>query len=145
MVRNVLLVAVGLAAFAALAASCGDLGDAPSGGALRASSASVTVPAGGSTTVTILGGNPPYVIARAPDPVLASASLVNNADLTGSLRISAPTSASVGGSTSVKVKDTEANGAVPDGPSSGENEIEIPITIGVASSGMPVVVPGGGR
>ena len=144
MIRNALLLAVALASVAALAASCGDLGDESPGGALRASSPSVTVPPGGTATVTIQGGNPPYVVQEAPDPALASANLVNNADRTGSLRITAPTSASVGGSTSVKVKDTEADHGATDAPLHGENEIEIPITIGVASPGAPVVVPGGG-
>lgn len=138
--RTVLLVLVALASVAALAAGCGDLGDqpqSPAGGGLSASAASVTLPPGGSRNVTISGGNPPYTVDEQPDPAVAGAALTNNADRTGTLRITAPSTATVGGATSVKIKDTEITSGT------GENEIRIPITI--ASTGTAILVGGGPR
>lgn len=106
--------------------SCKDMGRVPAVPVLGASSLSVTLSPGGSTTVTINGGNPPYVISRQPDASLATASLTNNANGTGSLTIQATTS-NVSGTTSVRVKDTDADDS-PSGSAS-ENEIEIEIRI----------------
>jgi hypothetical protein len=140
MARTVLLVLVALASVAALAAGCGDLGDelqSPAGGGLTATPASVTLPPGGSRDVTINGGNPPYTVDERPDTAVAGAALANNADRTGTLRITAPSTATVGGATSVTIKDTEITSGA------GENEIRIPITI--ASPGTAILVGGGPR
>jgi hypothetical protein len=143
MVRTILVLAVVLASLAAIAAGCGDLGKDPAGGPLVPSVASVTLAPGGSRTVTLTGGNPPYAVAEYPNAALAAASLTNNADRSGSLLITAPSSATVGGSTFVKVKDTEPAEGVSGGPLTSENEITIPITI--ASAGMPVLIGGPDR
>lgn len=128
MAKRVLVVIVALAAVILLGQSCKDLGDAIGRPALVASTFSVTLTPGGQATVTISGGNPPYSISRQPDPLLATATLTNNADGTGTLVIQAA-SGSVSGTTSVKVKDSDTHDSFPDAPLHEENEIEIEIRV----------------
>lgn len=107
--------------------SCKDLGDLtrlP----LTASASTVTLIPGGQAIVTISGGNPPYSISRQPDPLLATATLANNADRTGSLVIQAA-SGGVSGTTSVKVKDSDTHDSPTDALFHEENEIEIEIRV----------------
>ena len=107
--------------------SCKDMGSAPPTPALSAATLSVTLIPGGQTTVTIRGGNPPYAISRQPAASIASATLINNANGSGTLTIQA-SNQNISGTTSVKVKDAEVHGA-NDSPDHGENEIEIAIQV----------------
>ncbi|HXG00901.1 MAG TPA: hypothetical protein VNL69_08945 [Bacteroidota bacterium] len=117
-----------IALVALLGFSCKDIGHTPGIPPLVASALSVTLNPGEQTTVTISGGNPPYSISEHPDSQLATASLTNNADGTGSLLIRAASGA-VSGTTRVKVKDTDTHGSSLDSPLHEENEIEIEIRV----------------
>lgn len=134
--RRFLSVAVLLAGGAALVLSCKDLGNAPAVNALRASATSVNLAPGGQTTIQISGGNPPFTIADNPSASIATAVLTNLPDLTANLLISALSSATVGGATSVRITDTDPHASAIDGPLHEENEILI--TISIASPGAPV-------
>jgi hypothetical protein len=103
--------------------SCIDMGEEPSS-PLRASSSAVSLPPGGQASVAISGGNPPYAISRSPDVALATASLSGT-----TLLITASSSATTGGTTSVRVRDTDLHGSASDGPTHEENEVLIQITI----------------
>ncbi len=116
-----LLVAVGVY-------SCKDMGHTPARAGLTATTLNVVLNPGGSTVVTISGGNPPYTISRQPDNALATATLVNKPGGTADLTIQA-TSANVSGTTRVKIKDRDVHGSAGDSPDHDENEIEIEIRI----------------
>ena len=107
---------------------CKDLGSAPGKPPLTASTLIVTLSPGGQATVVISGGNPPYTIRREPNAALATAALTNKPDRTAELVITA-VSGAVAGTTSVKVKDSDAHDAPLDAPLHEENEIEIEIRI----------------
>ncbi len=111
-----------------LVQSCKDMGDAPPSPALIATSLSVTLLPGGQTAVTISGGNPPYTISQQPSANIASATLANNSNGSGTLTIQA-SGQNISGTTSVKVEDSETHGAASDNPNHGENEIEITIRV----------------
>ncbi len=112
--------------------SCKDMGREEAIPPLASSSPAISVVVGGSATVTISGGNPPYAITEQPNSAVATAVLVNNA-----LNIIA-----VGvGSTRVKISDTDsdAQGIVNpslDNPTHNEQEIVIPIMV----SAVPLLV-----
>lgn len=110
-----------------VALNCKDMGEFPPN-PLTANQLSATLSPGGSTTLTISGGQPPYTISRQPDPSLATAQLTNNPDRSGSLLIQA-VSANVSGTTTVRVKDSDSHGGAQDSPMHEENEIEISIRI----------------
>ncbi len=129
--KRILVVIVFLTSLAGLVQSCKDLGDTLTRPGLRASALSVTLAPGGQSVVTISGGNPPYSISRQPDSAVATATLTNNSDGTGSLLIRAASGA-VSGTTSVKVKDTDTHGSSLDSPLHEENEIEIEIRVAPA-------------
>ncbi len=133
--KKILIAAVVLVVVAVFVQSCKDLGHAPPRPPLTASAFVVTLSPGGQTTVTISGGNPPYTISRQPNPSLATATLTNNVDRTGSLTIRAA-SGTVSGTTSVKVKDSDTHGAPTDAPLHEENEIEIEIRVTPGGSGV---------
>jgi hypothetical protein len=135
MAKRILVVVVSLTLLAILIEGCKDLGHGIDRPALVASTFSVTLNPGGQATVTISGGNPPYSISREPDPQLATATLTNNPDGTGSLLIRAEAGA-VSGTTSVKVKDTDTHGSFLDSPLHEENEIEIEIRVTPAGGGV---------
>ncbi len=116
--------------FVVFGQSCKDMGDLPPAPTLIATTLSVTLLPGGQTTVTISGGNPPYAISRQPAASIASATLTNNANRSGTLTIQA-SNQNISGTTSVKVKDAEVHGA-NDSPDHGENEIEIAIQVSAA-------------
>lgn len=126
----VCLIAIGVSAH-----SCKDLGSDPAKGALTATTLSITLTPGGNANVTITGGNPPYRISRQPDASLVTATLTNNPNGTGSLVVQA-VSASVSGTTSVKIKDSDSHGSAYDGPGHEENEIEIVIRVSPPGSGI---------
>jgi len=126
--KKILAAVAVVAVVAVFVQSCKDLGHAPTKPPLTASTLLVTLSPGGQTTVTISGGNPPYTISRQPDTSLATATLTNNANRTGSLTIRAA-SGSVSGTTSVKVKDSDTHDAPTDAPLHEENEIEIEIRV----------------
>lgn len=108
--------------------SCKDMGDVPPTPALIATTLSVTLIPGGQTTVTISGGTPPYTISQLPAASIATATLANNANGSGSLTIQA-SSQNISGTTSVKVKDSDDHGTPSDSPNHEENEIEITIQV----------------
>lgn len=87
--------------------------------ALIATPSAVTVGTGTAQDVQISGGNPPYRVDTAPNPALASAQILNPNVTPAVLRITGVTTASVSGSTSVKVKD---------GSSPNEREVTVGIT-----------------
>lgn len=107
--------------------SCKDMGSVPPTPVLTAATFSVTLIPGGQTTVAISGGTPPYTISRQPVASIASATLSNNANGSGTLTIQA-SGQNVSGTTSVKVTDSDVHGA-SDSPNHEENEIEITIQI----------------
>ena len=85
---------------------------------LSASPSSVTVGPGQAVNVSISNGSPPYLIATAPDPGLATASFVDGNVNPATLVITGVTIASASGSTSVRVTDK----------SSPQRQVTIPIT-----------------
>ena len=100
--------------------SCKDMGSVPPTPVLIATTLSVNLIPGGQTTVTISGGTPPYTISRQPAASIASATLTNNANGSGTVTIQA-SSQNTAGTTSVKMKDADVQGS--------SNEIEITIQI----------------
>lgn len=157
MLKRTLASVLVLGAVVAVLYSCKDFGHAPSRPALTASKYLVVLNPGGRDTVTIRGGNPPYTISRQPNSLLATATLLNNANGTGTLVIQAATG-SVSGSTSIKVKDTHRHDSQIDAPAHEEEEIEIeirvsPVAVSFASQIQPIFTtscvnagchPGGG-
>jgi hypothetical protein len=136
MMRRTLLIPAALCAvFIVGLYSCKDLGHAPSRPGLTASKFLVVLNPGARDTVVISGGNPPYTISRHPDAQLATATLVNNTDGTGTLVIGAA-AGSVSGSTTVKVKDTDTHERQLDAPTHEEEEIEIEIRVTPGGSGV---------
>ncbi|MBI4536057.1 MAG: hypothetical protein HY708_07245 [Ignavibacteriae bacterium] len=111
--------------------SCKDFGDEVIR-RLTASTFVVNLSPGGTANVTISGGNPPYSISRHPDPALASASLTNLANGNGELTITVPSSVGIGGTTDVRIKDSDTHDSPLDGPTHEENEIVITIVVGAA-------------
>ena len=89
----------------------------PSSSQLTAVPTAVTVAAGGTQSVVVTGGTPPYAIAASPASI-ASAQLINLDSVSTTLRITGITVASA--STVVTVKDnTRAN----------PKSVTIPITV----------------
>lgn len=121
-------VAIIIVLFVVFEQSCKDMGGVLPTPALIATTLSVTLIPGGQTTVTISGGMPPYTISQQPVASIASATLTNNANGSGTLTIQA-TSQNISGTTSVKVKDSDVHGAPSDSPNHEENEIEITIRV----------------
>lgn len=73
-------------------------------GSLRAEPSSVTVSTNQTRTVAVSAGVPPYLIASAPSPNLATAQFVNASLDTSVLSITGVSVAT--GSTSVRIKDS---------------------------------------
>jgi hypothetical protein len=113
--------------------SCKDMGDQPAGGTatLTANVSTVSLAPGGSSTVTLRGGNPPYRITTLPSAVLVSATLTNNSDKTGTLLIQA-VSAAVSGRDSVVIRDTDPSSNT-DAPLHEEQTITIYIQVNPAA------------
>ncbi len=135
-VNRIHIAAVFLLTLAAGMYSCKDMGHVVArSNVLTATTFLVTLNPGGSASVTISGGNPPYRISRDPSASLASATLTNNANGTGTLLIQA-VSSSVSGTTSVKIKDSDTHDSSLDSPMHEENEIEIEIRVSPAATGV---------
>jgi hypothetical protein len=115
--------------------NCKDLGNELAAGGLTATTFLVVLNPGGTATVIISGGNPPYTISRQPSATYATATLTNNANSTATLLIQA-VSAAVSGTTFVKIKDTDTHDAHGDASLHDENEIEIEIRVTPAAAGV---------
>jgi len=124
-VRKVLFLILCFSLVSLLINSCKDRGHDELTPPLVSSSPVISIVVGGSATVTINGGNPPYAITEQPNSAVATASLVNN-----TLTVNA-----VGaGTTQVKISDSDSDApgiADPniDSPAHNEQEITIPITV----------------
>lgn len=119
-------------------AGCSDRGEEAGVPALSASTNTVTLNAGGTATVTITGGVPPYVITESPDSSLASAALQNAEGSPATLVLTAPVALAIGGTTRVGVGDSRADGTSTDAPLHDE---ELIITIVVSPVPSLVAVP----
>jgi hypothetical protein len=115
--------------------SCKDLGDELVQ-AFTASSYNVLLSPGGSATVTLSGGHPPYVISRQPDAAVATASLTNLSNGSGQLVLTGASTVTAAETTEVKVKDSGDHDASLGNPTHGENEIVITIVVRPVSAGV---------
>jgi hypothetical protein len=111
--------------------SCKDLGD-PVKPALTASLFSVNLAPGGTATIAISGGTPPYRIDQLPNPQLATAAITNLQDGNAQLHIAAAASVPAAGTTNLTIKDSGTDDSPVDGSASGESEIVITITVGAS-------------
>jgi len=119
--------------------SCKDLGDEVKQG-LSSSAFFVNLTPGGTASVLISGGVPPYRISQQPDPALATAVLTNLPDGSGQLLITATNNATASGTTQVGVKESSLGDSQFESPTNGEDEIVISVTVGA----VPVVSFSGG-
>ena len=131
--RDIFIATTFAASLVLFSNSCEDLGDELKTG-LSASTLAVTLTPGGSATITISGGNPPYRITRNPDSTLASATLTN-LNGRGELVITVPASVASSGTTEVRVRDSDDSGTLMNSPTHGE-EIVISITVSVSPAGV---------
>jgi len=115
-------------AIAACVGSCEDLGDEVQK-SIRASSQSVSLSPGGSASVTISGGTPPYTISLSPDTAVATASLANLSNGNADLFIAAAMTVVTARTTEVRVEDSDSHDGVLSGPTNRKNEITITISV----------------
>jgi len=129
MIAQKFIGALALIGGAVIFGSCKDMGDELKQ-SLTASAFSVSLSTGGTASVSISGGVPPYSISQQPDPALATAVLTNLPDRSGQLLIAATNNATASGTTQVRVKESGSGDSQFESPTSGEDEIVISVTVG---------------
>jgi hypothetical protein len=115
LIGGVLAGAVAIAFLALATASCSDSGSTappgqPGGPALTSAPPSASVSNGSSQTITITGGQEPYVITQIPLAALARAVWVDSAHTPASLTVFGAASVATG-STSVIIRDSSPSAA----------------------------------